>query len=325
KEIEPFVFVEQDRFTGFSIDLWKEVALHAGLNFEIVKVETVAEQLDAVKSGKADVAIAAISMTPEREEDLDFSYPYFRAGLQILTVGEPVSIFSQLFSFVFSSGFLVGLAGIMVILLVIGHIVWLVERQNNPDFPRGYWNGVWEGLWWAAVTVTTVGYGDKTVKDKWGRLLGIFWMFAGLFLVANFTAFVTAEATVSRLETSINGIEDLSGKRVVTIEGTTPADYLQKEGIPFRSTKTVEEAYSLLENDRADAIVYDAPVLQYHVASTPHTGLKLVGSPFQHDDYGIAMAPNSKYEEVINQALLELQVNGTYDELLAKWHLSIEG
>ncbi len=188
---------DEDRLTGFSIDLWKEIAFLTGIQYEFVEVDSVNEQLDAVKTGEADAAIAAISMTPEREEELDFSYPYYLAGLQIMTTGKHVSTLTSLISFVFSSRFFIGLAVLFVILMIVGHITWLVERNNNPDFPRGYVKGIWEGLWWAAATVTTVGYGDKTVRDKWGRIIGIFWMFAGLFLMANFTAFVTAEATVT--------------------------------------------------------------------------------------------------------------------------------
>jgi len=324
KEIEPFVFIDQDRFTGFSIDLWKEVAILAEMPYEFVEVGSVTDQLDAVKSGRADVAIAAISMTPEREEEFDFSYPYYRAGLQIMTAGKPPGTFSRLLSFLFSSRFLLGLAGLMVILVVVGHIIWLVERKKNPDFPQGYWKGIWEGLWWAAVTVTTVGYGDKLVKDRWGRLLAIFWMFAGLFLIANFTAFVTAEATVTQLRTSITDIEDLPGKRVATVAGTTSAEFLQQQRIRFRAVETIDEAYDLLDNDAVDAIVYDAPVLQYYVAMSNSTTFQLVGTPFKLDEYGIIMAPESAYEEKINKALLEIKVNGTYEELTAKWFLSNE-
>ena len=325
KEIEPFVFIEKDRFTGFSVDIWKEIALLADLPYEFVEVGSVTEQLEAVKSGQAEVAIAAISMTPEREEELDFSYPYYQAGLQIMTTGKPASTFSHLLSSILSSRFLIGLAVLMVIIVAVGHIIWLVERRNNPDFPRSYLKGVWAGLWWASVTVTTVGYGDKTVKDEWGRLLAIIWMFAGLFLIANFTAFVTAEATVTRLETSIKGIEDLPGKRVVTVAGTTSAEFLQRHGIPFRAANSIDDAYAILDNKLADALIYDAPVLQYYVATINDTNFQLVGSPFMPDDYGIAMAPGSKYEEEINKALLEIKVNGTYEELAAKWYLSNEG
>ncbi len=322
KVIEPFVFKDGDRLTGFSIDLWEEVSLLTGLPFEFVEVQSVDDQLNAVIEGKADAAIAAISMTREREENLDFSYPYYRSGLQIMTTGQSPSIFASFLSYILSSRFLIGMAGVLVILVIVGHIAWLVERKNNPDIPQAYLTGIWEGLWWAAATVTTVGYGDTRVMDKWGRLLGIFWMFAGLFLIANFTAFVTAEVTVNQLETSISGVEDLQGKRVVTVNGTTSADFLHERRIPFRKVETIEEAYELLENEDVDAIVYDAPVLQYYAATAIGSKVQVVGSPFQVEYYGIALPTNSPYEEQIDQALLEIRANGTYDELTAKWYFT---
>ncbi len=322
KQIEPFVIKDQDRLTGFSIDLWKEMALLTDIPYEFVEVETVTEQLEAVRSGEAEVAIAAISMTPEREEFLDFTYPYYLAGLQIMTKGKLQTTLASMLAFLFSSRFLLGLATLLIILIFVGHLVWIVERQINPDFPRSYFKGIWEGLWWAAATVTTVGYGDKTVKDKVGRIIGIFWMFAGLFLIANFTAFVTAEVTASRLETTINSIEDLPGKAIVTVTGTTSAQYLREQRLTFRSVETIDEAYELLENEMAEALIYDAPVLQYYAATSPNSSLQLVGSPFQAEFYGIALADNSPYKEPLNKALLELRVNGTFDELITKWHLS---
>jgi polar amino acid transport system substrate-binding protein len=46
--------------------------------------ETVKDLLSAVQQGQVDVGIAGISMTPEREAQLDFSHPMFNAGLQIM-------------------------------------------------------------------------------------------------------------------------------------------------------------------------------------------------------------------------------------------------
>jgi ABC-type amino acid transport substrate-binding protein len=239
-----------------------------------------------------------------------------------MTTGRSQSAFASLLAFIFSTRFLIGLATLLIILIVVGHLVWLVERKVNPDFPQHYLKGIWEGMWWAAATVTTVGYGDKTVKDKLGRLIGIFWMFAGLFLIANFTAFVTAETTASRLTTAISGIDDLPGKRVITLGGTTSAEFLRQERIAFERVESIEEAYVLLENNEADAIVFDAPVLRYHAATSGNPSLRLVGSPFYPEHYSIALNTKSPYREQLNQALLEIRENGTFDELLAKWHLA---
>lgn len=322
KVIEPFVIKEGERFSGFSIDLLKEIEFITEIPIEIIEVDTVAQQLDAVRSGKADMAIAAISMTPEREEFVDFSYPYFTSGLQILADSKPPSTLSRLFSFLTSSRFFIGILALMGIMIAIGHIVWLAERGKNPDFPEEYLPGIWEGLWWAAVTVTTVGYGDKRVKDKLGRVLAMLWMFAGLFLIANFTAFVTAEVTVTSLAPLVSGLDDLPGKRVVTVNNTTSSEFLHQRDIPFLGVRSIDDAYTLLETGQADAILYDAPVLQHFVNVNNIENFQLVGDPFKPEDYGIALQVDSPYEEVINQALLEINSNGTFEELANRWALS---
>ncbi len=304
KEISPFVIQEEGRLAGFSIDLWKEIAATANLPYEFVVVDSVSEQLRAVADGEADAAIAAISMTPEREALLDFSYPYFKSGLQIMTLGQSRSRLLHLAELFFSPVFIGAAGAFFVIIFFVGNLIWLLERKNNPDFPLAYWAGVWEGIWWAAVTVTTVGYGDRTVKDVIGRIMAIFWMFAGLFLVANFTATITAELTANQLQSAINGVGDLRGKRVVTVSGTTGAAYLRENQIPYHGVAGIEEAYALLENGEIDAIVYDAPVLYYYAATSGNPALEIVGPLLRPEDYGIALPAGSPYREEINRALL---------------------
>ena len=325
KVVEPFVIKDGERLTGASIDLWKEIALITEAPFEFIEVETVTEQLEAVANGEADIAIAAISMTPEREILIDFSYPYFRSGLQIMTKSQQGKILFAWLSVILSTQFLAAIAVLLITMFLIGHLVWLVERKDNPDFPQTYWRGIWEGLWWSAVTITTVGYGDKTTKHHLGRVLAIFWMFAGIFLIANFTAVVSSQLTVNELKSSISGVEDLPGKRVATVTGTTSASYLKDFGIPFQGVTVIEEAYELLKNDQVDAIVYDAPVLQYYAATAGKGRLIVVGDPFKRETYGIAFPPNSPHEEEINKALLEISRNGTGDEIYRRWYISEDG
>ena len=61
---------------------------------------------------------------------------------------------------------------IVLLAVIAGHVVWLVERRRNSDhFPRAYVPGVTQGMWWAAVTMTTVGYGDTVTHTRGGRLV----------------------------------------------------------------------------------------------------------------------------------------------------------
>jgi ABC-type amino acid transport substrate-binding protein len=203
--------------------------------------------------------------------------------------------------------------------VIAGHLVWLSERRGNPDFPEKYLPGVWAGIWWASVTVTTVGYGDLKVRRVLGRLLGIVWMFFGLFLLAGFTATVTAELTVGRLTATIQNVDDLRRHRVVTVEGTTSAQYLAEQRIPYIGTDKIEGAYAMLERGEVDGVVYDAPVLAHYASKADEGQFGLVGAPFKEEDYGIALPVDSPHEEAINHALLELMENGTYDELHRTW------
>lgn len=168
KPLTPFVnYQENGSYTGFSIDLWNEIAARNGWVFEYVPLLTVEEVLDVVENGEADIGIAGISITREREERLDFSQPMFNSGLQIMvrTEGSTSSI-TQFISLITPQ--LLIIPGVMIIAIIaIGHVIWLVER-SNPDFPDEYLPGVGEGMWWAASSL--IGGSDKMPRSAVGRI-----------------------------------------------------------------------------------------------------------------------------------------------------------
>src|SRR5262245_29660341 len=175
KPLEPFVIKQNDQLTGFSVDLWNEIAGRLDLKYEWVEVASVTEQLDAVQTGAADVAIAGISMTAEREQLVDFSHPYFNSGLQILISTKNESMLSSTGRFLatFAPALLTYLGIALLIALALAHLVWLVERRTNPDFQRGYLWGIWEAIWWLLSIVANGEYGDKTTRSPLRRLLTI--------------------------------------------------------------------------------------------------------------------------------------------------------
>ena len=76
------------------------------------------------------------------------------------------------------------LAALIFFVLLFGYIFFLTE-ENVKTFG--------DGIWWALVTVTTVGYGDITPLTTLGRFLASALMFIGLGLVATVTAIVSAK------------------------------------------------------------------------------------------------------------------------------------
>ena len=319
KPLTPFVIKQGEAYTGFSIDLWNAIAQRNGWRTEFVWRESVKDLLSAVQQGQADVGIAGISMTPEREEQLDFSYAMFNAGLQIMVPAQGESGWRKYWGVLFNPDLMRIILALLLLILVAGHIVWLVERHTNSEFQHGYVRGVWEGIWWAAVTVATVGYGDRTPKGIAGRLFAIFWMFTGIILVANFTAAVTSNLTLQEIRGNISGIADLPGKRVATVEGSTASSYLDMQGVAHQNVKTIDAAYAMLETQQLDAIVYDSPVLRYYAAKAGQGKVRIIGVLLKPEQYGIALPTGSPLREEVNRALLALQSDGTYAQLYTRW------
>ncbi|NUN65446.1 transporter substrate-binding domain-containing protein [Pseudanabaena biceps] len=318
--IKPFVFEEGAEIVGFSMDILRNIATELGFKYTLAVQPSVNGMLEQVKNNQADFGIAAVSITEERNKDFDFSYPFFQGGLQILV---PIknggnSLFSLLSNFFSATLFqVVGL--ILLVSLIPVHIVWWFERnhkgglvENQPYFPS-----IFTVLWWVLATLATQA--EEMPKNWVSRVIAIFWMFISVVFVAYFTATVTASLTVQQLQGSIQSENDLPGKNIATIAGSTSANYLRKNNIQTTEVEQIESAYDLVLNGQVDAVVFDAPVLLYYASHGGKGKVQTVGSVFENENYGIVFSPNSSYRRQINDALLKLVENGTYQDLYKKW------
>ncbi|MEM7532363.1 MAG: glycine betaine/L-proline ABC transporter substrate-binding protein ProX [Chloroflexota bacterium] len=319
---EPFVMYRDNQFYGFSIDYVKMVAEEIGYEVDIHVVSSLAKMIDELERGAAAIGMGGFNATSEREEFIDFSLPIMSSGLKIMVTAESAnnaaSLWYQLLS-VFSLDILYLILFLILMLLLCSHIIWFVERHTNAEFTKPYWPGIADAFWWSAVTVTTVGYGDKTPRGLAGRVVGLIWMFMGLFIVAYFTAGVTSSITLHKLNGFINGPEDLPGKSVATVSGTTIVDYLEEQHIRTTLVPEIQEAYDLLEAGEVDAVVYDDVVLDYHVLNDGNGTFITVGDSFEESYYAYLVAPNSVYVNEINIGLLKIQEKGLDKNLLQKW------
>jgi polar amino acid transport system substrate-binding protein len=319
KPLEPFVMKQGDQWVGFSIDLWNALAQRLSLDYEWVEVANVGAQIEAVRTGQAEAAMAGISMTAEREAIVDFSYPYFDAGLQILTrpTGKP-SVWRQV-SLLFTPGLLTVVALALVFAVIMGHVIWLLERKRRPEFSGGYLRGVVEGVWWLCQVVATGEYLDTETRSLVRRMLTMGGWLIGVALIAQFTATITSNLTVQQLTSSIAGPEDLPGKSIATVRTSTAATYLTARGLPYTGVDKIEDAYSLLSQGKVQAVVYDSPVLTYYAATKGRGQAEVVGSIFRPEKYGIALPSGSALRKPLNEALLGLYQDGTYEQIRAKW------
>jgi polar amino acid transport system substrate-binding protein len=321
--LSPFVTEENGELGGFSIELWRNIAQELDVKSEFIKTNNVGDLLDTVKSKRADVGIAAISVTAQREQDFDFSQPIFDSGLQILVraQGQQNSI-GRLFRSIFTPT-LFQLLGIMALIVLIpAHIIWLVERNHKGGFleNNAYFPGIFKACWWAAATLATQA--EEMPKGAWGRITAVLWMFISVVFIAYFTATVTTSLTVEQLQSNIKGPGDLPGKKIATIVGSTSANYLQQQHLEFKEFKQTEAAYDALNNGDVDAVVYDAPILLYYAAHDGKGKTQVVGNVFRKEGYAIALPNGSPYRKSISKALLSLQEKGTYQDIYDKWFSS---
>ena len=237
----PFYMKTPDgRWEGLSIELWQAVAQELGVEFELREYSF--EQLrDAVIRGKVDV-ILALAVTEQREISMDLSHPFLRSGSAIAVPAEATEHSWLRFAVRLVSLDLLPVIGLLILLsLTAGVIVWLFERRRNPKmFGGGTVGGVGQGIWWAIVTLTTVGYGDKAPKTFGGRMVALIWMFASVLLIAGFTAAITASFTVGELRGKVRGLSDLHDVRVGSLVQTESFIFLAKRGIavlPFENSR----------------------------------------------------------------------------------------
>jgi len=125
--------------------------------------------------------------------------------------------------------------------------------------------------------------------------------------------------TTLAINGTINGPGDLPGKTIGVFSGSVAEDFAQTFGLHYRSYPGIDESVTALASGRIDALVADAPVMEYYVFTQPKSGLSVVGPIFEPDKYGFAFPLNSALRKPITVALLGLQEANVIEELRAKY------
>lgn len=117
---------------------------------------------------------------------------------------------------------------------IAGIFIWALEYYvKNEEFSLSFTRGSYDGFWWAFISMTTVGYGDKSPRSFFGRLFGVFWILIGLVVITMFTATVTSALTHSSSPDFINALE---GLKVAVLNGSfaeAEATYLGAISSPY--------------------------------------------------------------------------------------------
>ncbi|XP_048575588.1 uncharacterized protein LOC5516852 [Nematostella vectensis] len=138
---------------------------------------------------------------------------------------------------------------------IAGVLVWIMEfKFNRSEFPKNFFKGSYEGFWWAFVSMTTVGYGDKTPKTLIGRVFGVIWILIGLVIIGTFTAAATSALNAgSTLYT--NGPK---GRRVGVFEGHEASQQAIKLGADIKVYRDFEKMYQDLNSAQLHGLLVDS-------------------------------------------------------------------
>ena len=316
---EPFVVHGPHGPTGISVDVFDAIATRARINYRFVRAPSAAAAIAAVARGEVDLAVGPISITAERARHVDFTQPYFLASLGLASPRR-LSLWERLKPFL-SRAFLVGVAGVSFVLLLVGTLIWLAERRTNPDhFPKTPLPGIANGAWFALVTMTTVGYGDRSPVTLAGRCIAGAWMVASMVIASSLIAGIASALTLANMDSSaIQSADDLSGQRVAVVRGTTAISFVRSRGAQAVVTPTLPDALAAVVQGRAIAIVFDRPALSYAISQDASMGLTLAEASYEPQGYGFATPAGSDLRHRLDVALLDFAGSRQMELIRAEW------
>jgi polar amino acid transport system substrate-binding protein len=305
KEVAPFAMKGPDgQWTGISIDLWRRIADQQKLRYRFQELETVPALIDATASGKVDIAVAALTVTADREKILDFTSAFYGTGLGIAVAASGPASIAPVMRTLTSFNFLQAVLALIGLALVVGFVVWLLERRHNEEFGGNPIKGLSSSVWWTTVAMTQRGIGHQGPRTMPGRLVAMLWMVGSIIAIAVFTAAITSALTVRHLQGSVQGVTDLSRVRVGAVAGSSTEETLRKLRITFDRYPNAKDGLQAIRDGKLDAFVYDRPLLAWTINQDFRFSIQLLDVTFDQQHYAFALPPGSPLRKPVSVALL---------------------
>ena len=306
---KPFIIetAKSDDPKGIAIEIWESIANEKKWIYTYKSFGSVSEALQALENGTVDLVAGPISITSGRVERMGFSQPYYQSSLSIVSRMDKPGFWEKIKPF-FSFRLLIAIVMLLMILAAVGLLLWLAERKESPEqFPSDPVKGIGNGMWLTIVTMSTTGYGDMAPVTLRGRIIAGTWMVVTLIFATSMVAGIASTLTLSSLGAkTVTNIEQLSNKKVATIQGSPAVAFLKEHNVTEVAVTDLAEAFAKLKNHEVEAVFYDRPQLRYYLKNNEDKELYLAKAEYYKQGYGFAFPLKSSLVHDVNRTMLEL-------------------
>nr|P23819.3 RecName: Full=Glutamate receptor 2; Short=GluR-2; AltName: Full=AMPA-selective glutamate receptor 2; AltName: Full=GluR-B; AltName: Full=GluR-K2; AltName: Full=Glutamate receptor ionotropic, AMPA 2; Short=GluA2; Flags: Precursor [Mus musculus] len=348
-----------ERYEGYCVDLAAEIAKHCGFKYKLTIVgdgKYGARDADTkiwngmvgeLVYGKADIAIAPLTITLVREEVIDFSKPFMSLGISIM-IKKPQKSKPGVFSFLDPLAYEIWMCivfayiGVSVVLFLVSRFSpyeWHTEefedgRETQSSESTNEF-GIFNSLWFSLGAFMQQGC-DISPRSLSGRIVGGVWWFFTLIIISSYTANLAAFLTVERMVSPIESAEDLSKQTEIaygTLDSGSTKEFFRRSKIavfdkmwtymrsaePSVFVRTTAEGVARVRKSKGKyAYLLESTMNEYIEQRKPCDTMK-VGGNLDSKGYGIATPKGSSLGNAVNLAVLKLNEQGLLDKLKNKW------
>ncbi|CAI5795273.1 glutamate receptor ionotropic, kainate 4 [Podarcis lilfordi] len=342
-----------DQYEGFCMDMLAELAAILHFNY---KIQLVGDGVYGVPEAngswtgmvgeliarKADLAVAGLTITAEREKVIDFSKPFMTLGISILYrvhMGRKPGYFSFLDPF--SPGVWLFM---LLAYLAVSCVLFLVARLTPYEWysphpcSQGRCNllvnqySLGNSLWFPVGGFMQQGSTIAPRALSTRCVSGVWWAFT-LIIISSYTANLAAFLTVQRMDVPIESVDDLADQTAIeygTIHGGSSMTFFQNSRYqtyqrmwnymyskqPSVFVKSTEEGIARVLNSNY-AFLLESTMNEYY--RQRNCNLTQVGGLLDTKGYGIGMPVGSLFRDEFDLAILQLQENNRLEILKRKW------
>ncbi|CAL1535039.1 unnamed protein product, partial [Lymnaea stagnalis] len=367
KDGEP-VLMGNDRFEGFSMDLANELAREVGFTFQFRIVadgaygarnpenNTWNGMIGELLNKVADIAVAPLTITAERERYVDFSKHFLEMGVTIM-IKKPQSQRPGVFSFMEPLSIEVWVCIIVAYLTVsIGlflvsrfspvewkkikedqHIDWSKVREERDGVYHNDFS-LFNSFWFSMGALMFQG-SDTCPRSISGRIIGGAWWFFVLIIISSYTANLAAFLTIERMVSPIESADDLVNHPTIKYGAVASGATLQfflasifNSDVPVYKQmgdymlshpevlvqSSGDGIERVLKSKGKYAFLAESSLVDYINERKPCDTVS-IGGKLNNIGFGVATQRNSPIRDRINVAVLKLKEEGTLYTLHQKW------